>query len=129
MNPGWPGSSPLRTPPPGSACASSTTTSQPADASKLAAVSPFGPAPMTTASGTRRDAARQKGPRTTRTAGVPHAGGLVDDGRAPASGWVAEAERQVLDASTAPPRPEAVAPGRNAGEQYENRGDDGHDRR
>src|SRR5438067_2701446 len=42
---------PLRTAPPGSALASSTTTSQPASASTLAATNPFWPAPMTTASG------------------------------------------------------------------------------
>src|SRR5271166_5085038 len=50
MNPSA-GPGPLRTPPPGSACSSQTTTSQPASARTLAATRPLGPAPMTTASG------------------------------------------------------------------------------
>src|SRR5438552_81736 len=48
-NPGWI-SSALRTAPPGSGCASSTRTRHPASVSRFAATSPFGPAPITTAS-------------------------------------------------------------------------------
>ena len=49
--PGWVDSR-VWTPPPGTSVASRTTTSQPASASTLAATSPLGPAPMTTASTT-----------------------------------------------------------------------------
>src|SRR3954462_5539063 len=50
MNPGSM-SSADRTAPPYTSWASSTTTDQPRSASRLAATRPFGPAPMTTASG------------------------------------------------------------------------------
>src|SRR3954447_21073376 len=49
MKPGAVDSS-LRTAPPGSGSASSTSTSQPRSARSLAATRPFGPAPITTAS-------------------------------------------------------------------------------
>src|SRR4051794_18635483 len=51
MKSGSPVSEALRTAPPGSSSASRTSTSQPRSASRLAATSPFGPAPTTTASG------------------------------------------------------------------------------
>src|SRR3954454_4757377 len=48
-------SSAERTAPPGVGAASHTRTSQPRSASRLAATRPFGPAPITTASGTARE--------------------------------------------------------------------------
>ena len=51
-------SSSVRTAPPGASAASSTRTERPASARRIAAASPFGPAPMTSASVTR-DALRE----------------------------------------------------------------------
>src|SRR6516164_1868579 len=122
MKPGSMSSS-ERTAPPGVGAASSTSTSQPRSTSRFAATNPFGPAPITTASGiipkyrervakkrsldeydAKRDFARTPEPKGKRPKGTHESRFVVQEHHARALHWDLRLERDGVLASWAVPK-------------------------